>query len=154
MLLDVGLLSIRLTGRCRREEEVSPLLFLVSTSLLFILLLLAVFVVSEVLLDTLSFDVERQAEEFKSIMLLERDRGVFLRNFTPFEATPLTSPTILSAEFSCFGFTVDFSSFSICLSSFESFLFFEASLVPIIVVLFSLLLGIFFPDRLIGFRLR
>ena len=88
-------------------------------------------VLSDLLLETLSFDVERQAEEFKSIMLVERDRGVFLRNFTPFEATPLTSPTILSAEFSCFGLVGGFSSFSASLLSFELFLVFEVSLVPV-----------------------
>lgn len=64
-------------------------------------------------LEMFSFDVDRQEEEAgKSIKLFVRDdRGVdFLRNLTPLEATPSTSPTMLSAEFWLLGLEGRFSS--------------------------------------------
>ena len=84
----VLLLTNKLTGRSRFEEA----------SLLGFLLL-----VSPVLFGVLPLAIDiLSLEELSSNMLLGREREDFLRNLTPLEATPLDSPTILSAEFSAF----------------------------------------------------
>ena len=85
----LSLLIIRLTGRDRLAEE---MLFFAASLTSF-----ASFCLLEDVVTPLSFVVDE--EVLNSNMLFGRGvRGVFLRNFTPFDATPLDSPTMLSDE--------------------------------------------------------